>query len=80
MEKSGFIYILTNKNKTTLYIGVTSDLPKRIFQHKIRFLKTHSLLNIIWNIAYIMKNMIVLNMLFNGKRKSKNGIERKRKN
>lgn len=33
MERGGFIYIPTNKNKTTLYIGVTSDLPKRIAEH-----------------------------------------------
>ncbi|WP_293890111.1 GIY-YIG nuclease family protein [Flavobacterium sp.] len=32
--KPGFIYIITNKNNTTLYIGVTSDLPKRILEHK----------------------------------------------
>ena len=31
--KSGFIYIITNKNNTTLYIGVTSNLPKRILEH-----------------------------------------------
>jgi len=33
MEKGGSVYILTNKNKTTLYTGVTSDLPSRIRQH-----------------------------------------------
>lgn len=32
--KPGFIYIVTNKNNTTLYIGVTSNLPKRISEHK----------------------------------------------
>lgn len=32
--KVGFIYIMTNKNYTTLYTGVTSNLPKRIQQHK----------------------------------------------
>ena len=32
--KPDFIYILTNKNNTTLYIGVTSNLPKRILEHK----------------------------------------------
>ncbi len=32
--KSGFIYIITNKNNTTLYVGVTSNLPQRIVQHK----------------------------------------------
>lgn len=32
--KPGFIYIVTNKNNTTLYIGVTSNLPERILEHK----------------------------------------------
>lgn len=32
--KPGFIYIITNKNNTTLYIGVTSNLPQRIEEHK----------------------------------------------
>ncbi|WP_395043927.1 GIY-YIG nuclease family protein [Flavobacterium sp.] len=31
--KPGFIYIITNKNNTTLYVGVTSNLPNRILQH-----------------------------------------------
>jgi len=37
MVKGGYIYIMTNKYKTTLYIGVTSDLPSRILQHKQHF-------------------------------------------
>ncbi|WP_317043627.1 GIY-YIG nuclease family protein [Chryseobacterium sp. JV274] len=28
--KAGFVYIMTNKNHTTLYTGVTSNLPKRV--------------------------------------------------
>ena len=28
-----FIYIITNKNKTTLYNGVTNNIQKRIAQH-----------------------------------------------
>ena len=34
MERGGCIYILTNKWKTTLYIGVSSDLRSRIIQHR----------------------------------------------
>lgn len=34
MEKQGFIYIITNYSNSTLYIGVTSNLVKRIWEHK----------------------------------------------
>ena len=37
MERGGCIYIMTNKWKTTLYIGVSSDLRSRIIQHKNHF-------------------------------------------
>jgi len=32
--KGGYIYIVSNKNRTVLYIGVTSDFYQRIWQHK----------------------------------------------
>lgn len=32
--KSYYIYIITNKHNKVLYIGVTSDLVKRIHEHK----------------------------------------------
>jgi len=32
----GFVYLLTNKNKSVLYTGVTSNLKARIEQHKHR--------------------------------------------
>ncbi len=34
MDKNGYVYILTNKFNTVLYIGVTSNLQKRIWEHK----------------------------------------------
>lgn len=33
MERGGAVYIITNKNHTVLYTGVTSDLRSRIKQH-----------------------------------------------
>lgn len=39
MSKQGFVYILTNKHKTTLYTGVTNDLKRRIAEHKLHINK-----------------------------------------
>ena len=39
MVKSGFIYILTNRNNTVLYVGVTSNLTQRVHQHRTGFFK-----------------------------------------
>ena len=40
--KDYYIYILTNKTNTTLYIGVTNDLERRIFEHKNKIIKGFS--------------------------------------
>ena len=34
MKRGGCIYIMTNENNSTLYVGVTSDLKIRVYQHK----------------------------------------------
>ena len=34
MHHSYYIYIVTNKNKTVLYTGVTNDLNRRLSEHK----------------------------------------------
>ncbi|RYZ18625.1 MAG: GIY-YIG nuclease family protein [Chitinophagaceae bacterium] len=33
MKKGGFVYILTNLRRTVLYIGVSSDLKRRLREH-----------------------------------------------
>lgn len=37
--KQYFVYILASKRNGTLYIGVTSNLEKRIFEHKNKLIK-----------------------------------------
>jgi len=37
MDKKGYTYILCSQRNGTLYIGVTSDLVKRVWQHKQKF-------------------------------------------
>jgi putative endonuclease len=34
MMKEYYVYILASSRNGTLYIGVTSDLPKRVYEHK----------------------------------------------
>jgi len=34
MNKQYYIYIMTNKNHTVLYIGVTNNLKRRVYEHK----------------------------------------------
>ena len=47
-----YVYILTNRPYGTLYTGVTSNLIKRVWEHKSDFVegfaKTHALHALVW--------------------------------
>ena len=51
-QREPAVYIITNKPKGTLYIGVTSNLPQRIWTHKQRlvegFAKRYGLDQLVW--------------------------------
>ena len=34
MSKPGYVYLLASQRNGTLYVGVTSDLVKRVWEHK----------------------------------------------
>jgi putative endonuclease len=52
IEKGGFVYIMASARNGTLYIGVTSDLPGRVWQHKEGtadgFAKKHGCKRLVW--------------------------------
>lgn len=34
MNKQYYVYIMTNKNNTVLYTGITNNLIRRVYEHK----------------------------------------------
>ena len=52
MNKQPAVYILASKRNGTLYIGVTSDLVKRIWEHRNNmvegFTKRYSVHHLVW--------------------------------
>lgn len=39
MPKYFYVYILSNKNHTVYYTGITNDLVRRIYEHKNKLIK-----------------------------------------
>ena len=51
-SKQYYIYILTNKSNKVIYIGVTNDLERRMFEHKNKlvegFTKRYNLMKLVF--------------------------------
>jgi len=52
MHKSGWVYMMTNRRNGTLYLGVTSDLARRAWQHREGliegFTRQYGLKSLVW--------------------------------
>ena len=58
--RSYFVYILTNKNNTVLYVGMTNNLTRRIWEHKAKlivgFTKKYNVDKLVYYEAYESPN------------------------
>lgn len=56
MGRQGYVYIMTNKGNTAFYTGVTSDLIKRIYEHKQKFVegftKKYNITKLVYHESY----------------------------
>jgi putative endonuclease len=56
VEKQGYVYIMASKRNGTLYIGVTSDLPKRAYEHRegliSGFTRKYGCKSLVWFAAF----------------------------
>ena len=52
MERTPCVYILASRRNGTLYTGVTSNLPKRVWEHKNNLVKgftaQHAVHTLVW--------------------------------
>lgn len=52
MSRKGYVYMLASQKSGTLYIGVTSDLPGRLYQHQTgtgsKFAARYGVKRLVW--------------------------------
>lgn len=50
--RPGYVYLMASKRNGTLYLGATSDLPRRVYGHRNRlvdgFPKDHGCVLLVW--------------------------------
>jgi len=52
MEKQYFVYMLTNYTNSVLYTGITSNLKKRIYEHKHKLVNGFTKKYNVWKLVY----------------------------
>lgn len=52
MVKQYYVYIMTNEHNTVLYIGITNDLIRRVYEHKQKlvqgFTKKYNIVKLVY--------------------------------
>ena len=51
--RKGYVYLMASKRNGTIYLGITSDLPRRVWEHQTNydpscFTALHSVHTLVW--------------------------------
>ena len=68
MNRKAYVYILASNQNGTLYIGVTSDLVKRIWQHKNDFVDGFTKKYAVKNLVYYEEHGSIISAINREKR------------
>ena len=78
-EKAYYVYLLTNWNNRVMYVGVTNDLERRIYEHKEKAVKGFTEKYNVNKLVYYEHISDIVEAL-NREKKSRNGAERRKMN
>ena len=53
MEKQGYVYILTNKTQSVFYVGTTSDIKRRLYEHRNHLIDGFTSKYNVTNVVYV---------------------------
>ncbi|MFT4693843.1 MAG: putative endonuclease [Francisella sp.] len=59
MKKEFYVYILASKKNGTLYVGVTSDLIKRVWQHKNSIVESFTKKYLVHQLVYFEQHISI---------------------
>ena len=80
MNRQYYIYLMTNKRNATLYTGVTSDLKRRVYEHREKladgFTKKYNITKLVYYETFedIENAILREKQIKNGSRQKKNEL------
>jgi|SRR5215469_1006461 len=77
-QMGGWVYIMCSMNHSTLYVGVTSNLPSRVYEHKHKmYVKSFSAKYNCVNLVYY-KYFETINQAISEEKRIKGGSRKKK--
>ena len=66
-EKTYYVYLITNWNNKVMYIGVTNDLKRRMFEHRHKLIKGFTTKYNVYKLVYFEETKDIVTAISRGK-------------